>query len=485
MEGSFAHVVTDKRMQPMKRIGWRTRGCQVDVIDVKGSPSDLYWRTAPDFLSQWKVHLARRLDRDLVLVRLLIGILFLGARALTAQTADTAGPITLEAALRQARTHNAQLPVAATAMQAAAARTQQARGLRLPSFSLGTDLHAGAPQSYSSTDAFLRVLGDAPIYSGGELRANVAQANAEASASNFGYRAAVRDVDLAVRTDFARVLRADSTIAFRERALSRLETYFTVVQAHQAAGLGVGADILRTRQRLAAAHAEITSAQRDLDDARMALNDDLGRAPLSDISVSPLPDPMPLPDSVQRDLWSTVPDVARSQAMVQAAAAGVDAAHAGRKLHLSLEADVGTQPHLGSTEALLNNGTGSGGEVMLSFSLPFLDWGVYNGRVAEAKANLQQALGQADVTRRQAQLNWTRAAAAVSGLYTEYQARIQALSAAQDAYLETESLYRGGQGTSLDVLDSYDAWVQAEQDRLDVEYTYWVAQADLIRWGSR
>ena len=63
-------------------------------------------------------------------------------------------------------------------------------------------------------------------------------------------------------------------------------------------------------------------------------------------------------------------------------------------------------------------------------------------------------------------------------------AAARAAQAAQDAYLQTESLYRGGQGTALDVLDAYDAWIQADQAQADATYNYRVSQADLIRWGQ-
>ena len=75
-----------------------------------------------------------------------------------------------------------------------------------------------------------------------------------------------------------------------------------------------------------------------------------------------------------------------------AAVPGVGVAHAGRLPHVSLEADAGTQPVLGSDVALLNNGTGSGAQVLLSVSLPLWDFGIYSGRVAEARAGLDRAV---------------------------------------------------------------------------------------------
>jgi outer membrane protein TolC len=405
--------------------------------------------------------------------------------ALFAQpAAGSAGRFTLDAALAQARKANAELPVARLQVQGAEARVRQARGALYPKLSLDGDLHGGTPQSYASSDALFRVLTRTPIYDGGELRAGLARSNAEADAFRAGYRVAVRDVDYAVRVAYGLVLRAQATLTFRRRAVQRLQSYLAVVQARRAAGQGVGADVLQTQQRLASARADIATVRRDLHEGKMTLNDLLGRFPGAPLSLAPLPEPAPLqPASGQP--WLQTPDIAQSEADVRASRADLAAARAGHKPHLDLEANVGTQPVLGSDVALLNNGTGSGAEVLLSFSMPFWDKGVYQGRLAEATAALGQARQQKVVVQRSARLAWTKAASDVGDLFTEYRARNTAAGVARDAYLQAESLYRGGQSTALTVLDAYDAWIQADQAQLNVIYDYRVAQAELARWGTQ
>ena len=407
-----------------------------------------------------------------------------GARLAAQSAAPDSAPLTLDEALREARAHNAQLPVASLALQGAIARLSQARGLRYPTLSLDGDLHGGAPAKYASNDALFRVLAQAPLYLGGALRAGVAQAGAEADAMRAGYRVAVRDVDFAVRVAYGRVVHAQRSLEFRERGVARLRAYLSVVESRRAAGQGVGADLLTTRQRLATTEADIATVQRDLDEARMALNDLLGRAPLDPLALAPLAAPAPPPDT-SGEPWSTAPDLAQSEAQVRAASAGVQVARAGRKPQLLLQADAGVQPLLGGQDlAPLDNGRGWGGQILLLFSLPFWDHGVYRGRVDEATAALDQARQQQRVMTRAARLAWSSAYADVVDLYREYQARDQAATVARDAYLQAESLYRGGQGTALLVLDAYDAWVQADQSRIDVDYGYRVAEANLMRWGT-
>lgn len=416
--------------------------------------------------------------------RLLLVLGSLASATLHAQPpAREVGSITLEQALEEAHRANAKLPVAAYQVQQAMARLRQARGQMYPRLSIDGDVHGGTPQSYASSDALARVLAQTPIYAGGELRAGVDRSSAEADSFIAGYRMSVRDVDHAVRLAYGQVLRAESSLAFRRRAVERLQAYLAVVESRRAAGQGVGADVLETRQRLAAARADISAATRDLDEGRLTLGNLLGREPNAEISLAPLPDPAP-PVQPTGTPWLTTPDVAQSEADVRAREAGVREVRAGRKPHITLEGDVGTQPVLGSDVALLNNGTGSGAEVTINFSIPFWDNGVFRGRVDEANAALGQARQQRIVVQREAQLAWTQAVTDIADLYDEYQARDAAATAARDAYLQAESLYRGGQGTALGVLDAYDAWIQANQTRLDVVYNYRVAQADLYRWGA-
>ncbi len=407
------------------------------------------------------------------------------ALPLLAQASQSTTPgLTLDAALAEARAHNATLPVARLDVEKADARVLQARGALRPAFSLDADLHGGRPEKYASAEGFFRLTGRMPLYDGGALRAARDRSLAEGDSLRAGERMAERDVDRAVRVGFSQVQLAREVVSSRRRGIDRLERYVAVIEGRQAAGQGVGADLLRTRQRLASAHAELAAAGRGLEQARMELNDLLGRAPDEPLVLAPLPQAQ-APPALGSEPWRATPEVRQSQAETQVAGAELRAAQAAGRLHVGLEADAGAQPVLGSGLAPANNGTGWGAELYLSLSFPLRDGGVRRGRVEEAQAGVQQARQRAVAVERAARLDWSRAAAALASLWQEINARSSAAAAARDAYLETESLYRGGQGGSLDVLDAYDAWIQAEQDESLAIYDYRVARADLVRWGDQ
>jgi outer membrane protein TolC len=397
--------------------------------------------------------------------------------------------LTLDQALREARQANARLPVARLALAGAEARARQARGQLYPMLSVEGDVHEGAPQYYASGDALAALYARQTLYDGGALRAGEARSAAEVEALRAGYRTAERDVDYDVRVGYGRMERADSSLAFRQRTLERLRAYLAFVEAQQAGGRGVVADMLSARQRLASAEAELAAMGRDLNEARMELNDLLGREPEAPLELAALPSPAPPPAPTAAAAagrpWLAAPEFGQAEGEVRQAEADVKAARAGRRLHAALELEAGVQPILGPAgDAPLNDGRGAGGEATLTFELPLWDLGIYKGRLAEAQAAVRETQQRRTVVTRQVHLAWSRAASNLSSLYEELQARDRGVAVARDAYLQAESLYRGGQGQALEVLDAFDAWAAAGQQRLDLIYSFRVADAELRRWGE-
>ena len=62
--------------------------------------------------------------------------------------------------------------------------------------------------------------------------------------------------------------------------------------------------------------------------------------------------------------------------------------------------------------------------------------------------------------------------------------RREAVPTARDTYLVAESLYRGGTGSSLDVLDAYRALLDAQIALAQATLQARVAEATLLRWTA-
>ena len=60
----------------------------------------------------------------------------------------------------------------------------------------------------------------------------------------------------------------------------------------------------------------------------------------------------------------------------------------------------------------------------------------------------------------------------------------QAVPLARDAYLIAASLYRGGGGTALDVLDAFSSLLAAAQSYGEAVLSFRIAEATALRWGT-
>ena len=406
------------------------------------------------------------------------------ARAPGLAPADT---LTLREALDEARAANIRLPVSRLALQQALDRLRRAKGALWPSLSVEGDLHPGTPRTYESSDARARLVARAPLYDGGALRASVRAERARSQAARSDYRGTVKDVELAVRADFAELLRRDREVELRRRGVARLERYLSEVDARRASGQGVGADVTRTRSELAGARADLDAAEHARTEIRMELNDLMGRTPDAPLAAAPLPEPIEPPPRAPtgETPWTLTPDVRSALSSVDAAEAELSGARSGRLPHLDLAVAAGGQAALvDPAPALMNDGRGWGVEATLSLFFPLWD-GVYRGQVAEARDALAESRAVAEVTRRSVRLEYDRADALLRARWREIATRREAASSARDAFVQAESLYRGGSGTALDVLDAYRSWISAVEGVADAVLDYRLADARRIRWGTK
>ena len=405
-----------------------------------------------------------------------------------------AAPLTLDAALAEARVANARLPVAAMEVTAGEEQARSARGQLLPKLGLQSDLQL-APRGfgYSSSGSAvgeerLQLTASESLYRGGALRAAVAGAEALVRASRAVYRIAEKDLDLELRTRFSEVLKGEEDVRFRAEGLARLRSYLLTIRQRKAAGEGLQTDVLKTQARLASEEAAAEGAARQLRSSEMALADLLGRDPGAPVALVPLPPPA-APAALEDTLYLQAPEVLQGAAELAAAEARAEAALAGRRPRLDLTADAGLLgpgfavglPPGGLSRRLRDD---LGASLTLSFSWSLFDFGVYRGEVGQARALAEQARRQAVVLSRLAWLRFGQAREDRARWYREAELRGKALPLARDAYLSAESLYRGGGGTALDVLDSFGNLLAASQSYADAVYSFRVAEAMVIRWGA-
>lgn len=424
-------------------------------------------------------------------------LLFLAAVA----SAQPAERISLESALTLARQANARLPPAATDVAVARAAEARARADRWLKVALEGDFLVAPRHEYDPIltnlgEERLQLVGRQPIYEGGARHAAIDRAGAELTGSLARYRIEEKDLDLEVRSRFAEILEGDAETQARRDGLERLRRYRTSLESRKASGQGIAADLLKTDVRLASDEASLDEAVIRSSEARIELNDLMGREPTAPLELEPLPLPQTAPAGAE-DAWRNAPELLQAEAASLAAAADLAAVRAGRKPHLFVGADVGlwgsdttrlvppdlaaSQPQAGFSDRVRRD---SGYSLSLNLSWALWDPGATRARVTEASLELQRAHQFEDVEKRRARLAWEKARRALENLQREIEALRRAEPDARDSFLEAESRYRGGAASSLEVLEAYAVSVETAVRLDDAVLRSRLAQALAIRWGT-
>lgn len=430
--------------------------------------------------------------------RVISSLLLLAGAACAAGQA----PLTLEDALKEARAANARLPLPALDVAAANEKRNEARAARWLKVALDGDFILAPPSGYDPIvtnlgEERIQVVARQPLYDGGALKAAMQRAEADFAGAGARYRQAVRDVDLEVRSRFAEILEAEAEAQVRREGIERLRTYRVSLQSRRAAGQGVMADLLKTDVRVASEEANVLEAERRRGEARLALNDLMGRDPTAPLELATLPPPSP-PEDQTGEPWTNTPELEVAQAAVRSAEADIATAAAETKPHLFLTADFGLwgsdtwhaippdvrlayAPDASFGDRLRRD---AGYSFSLFFSWPVWDTGGYRARKAEAGIALEQARRRVEIERRASRLQWQQASAALANLYRQIDVLSRAAPDARDSYLEAESRYRGGAATALEVLDAYSASVDGAVRLAQAVGQFRVASAVQIRWGG-
>jgi len=198
--------------------------------------------------------------------------------------------LALEDALREARAANARLPVPALDLAIAREKSSESLAERWLKVAIEGDFVYTPGNGY---DPVLTNLGEArlqavvrqPIYAGGALRAATERAAANVEVAAAKYRIAERDLDLEVRSRFSEMISAGEEARVRREGIERLESYRTSLRSRQASGQGLAADVLKTDVRLALERSAVAEAEQRLDQARLALNQAMGRDPSAALTL--------------------------------------------------------------------------------------------------------------------------------------------------------------------------------------------------------
>jgi len=407
--------------------------------------------------------------------------------------------LSLEQALTEARAANLRLPLPAFEIQVLRAHQREAVAEKWLKVAVEGDFiyapyhsHGYDPALTNFGEAGMKVAARQPIYAGGSIVAGIERADAAVAAGEARYRIAEKDLELEVRSRFYELDAAVAEQAIRHGAIERIGAYLKLLESRKASGQAVAGDVIKTQVRNALEQSSRLDAEEHADEARLALNQLLGREPAGSVALAALPPPGPpaaeeAAGAAGTAPWESAPEILQARAEARTAEAETVIARAERLPHLSFNADVGLWTsdtmHLNADfwDRLWSN-RGYSLAMVLSWSI--WDRGALKSRITAADLGLQQAQRAIEAERHDAYAKWAQARAAERRLYEQIVLLTRVVPDARDSYLEAESRYRGGAGSALEVLDAYAAATEAAVKLNDVTARYRVAQAVAARWSA-
>jgi len=379
-----------------------------------------------------------------------------------------------------------------TTIQEAAARLAQARALarstdadRSPQIGVGAGAtrQAGAATTGSTTPGTLTSASVNLSYEV-DLFGRLARASDAASLDAQAREALLQSTRLLVQAETAQTylaLRAiDSERALVRETVAAYQGTLRVTQRRHQAGDIAELDVARVESELAATESDALALDRrraELEHALAVLVGDAASSfalPVGEWSTA-LPQ---IPAGIPATVLARRPDVSAAQSSILAAQARVGVARAAWFPSLSLTATGGhASPELGDLFKWSARAWGVGALL----SLPIFDGGRREAGVQGAKAQLEGAVagyrGQVLVAFREVedQLSSLRL------LQEQAQAQARAVTSASRATVLSESRYRNGMDSQLELLDARRSELRNRRQALQVKASQYQATVSLIR----
>jgi outer membrane protein TolC len=408
--------------------------------------------------------------------------------AQTPPAAPTA-PLTLEAALAQARANSQVFRQADLAERLASEDRKQARAALLPSLSEFSQFIYTQP---NGTPSGIWVANDGPkiyntwvtvhgdVFAPGKWAEYRVAAAAEAAA-RARTDIASRGLVATIVQNFYGVVAAARKLVSAQQSLREAQEFLDITQKQEAGGEAAHSDVVKAQIQVAQRQREAQDAGLTVIRSRLALSvlvfpdfrdeftvvDDLQDIP-----------PLPALDSVRTTASGYSPDVRAAEASVQQSVSDIGVARGGILPSVSFDYFYG----INANQFAIRNPEGDrllGSVAQVQLTVPLWTWGATQSKLAQAHLRLQQA--RLDLTFAQRTL-----LANLSSFHREAQiARDQVASLRTSLDLATESLrltllrYQAGEVTVLEVVDAQITLIQARSAYDDGLVRYRVALAAL------
>lgn len=306
-------------------------------------------------------------------------------------------------------------------------------------------------------------------------RSDAAAAQAEAAAARLILSAGIAEAYADLADGFAQADAARRAVEIRRRTVELME-------GRRAQGLENAGAVERARSALASSQGELAALDESVSLTRNRIAVLLGAGPDRGLSIqrptARAAEDFGLPANLPADLIGRRPDVIAARLRAQAAASRIKEARAAFYPNVNLAGLIGLQA-IGIGDVFRSGSTfGTAGPAI---SLPIFDGGRLTGAYRAAEADHRGAVAEYDGALAQALREVADAATSDRALTERIGRADEAERAAAAAWTVSNNRYRGGLGTSLDVLVAEDALIDARRSLATLRNRRFVLNVALIR----
>lgn len=400
---------------------------------------------------------------------------------------DTMPVLTLEQAVALAHQHSPLLAQRVGAVRTSESAERVQIGSYLPSLSFSSGASLASTQRFNpqtnttvegSSDSYSAGLSaSVDIFTAGRRGAQLRQARANTDAAEAAVIEQRFAVALQAKQSFFDVLRADELIRVAEARVTRALQSQEAAQRRMQVGSGTRSDVLRAQLESNQARQSLLQAQSQRRTATYMLGAVVGSdGPVAASTDAPLePSPLALSDAELIELVELqAPSVQTAQAEVAASDAGL---RSSRTQYFPTIRASGGYDWFNQDPSLSGGRTSWSTRLSLSYPL----FNNFSREDAVQRASVQAGVSriQLDAARRQVRADLESVLTNLRLAEEQIALAREAVEVAAEDLRVVEERYRLGAATSIDLLQSQTALVEAEQALVNARYDYLIARAQL------
>jgi outer membrane protein len=323
-----------------------------------------------------------------------------------------------------------------------------------------------------------------PVFTGGALINSYLLAKLGVDTAKVQFEQTKLDLVLQVREAYYSVLTTEKGVEVAQRAVTQLESHYTVAKAFFEVGITAKNDLLAVEVELAQTRQNLITAEQNLEVARAVFNTLLRRGINEPVRLAETLEYTPMTidmNALIEEAFRERPEIRLSDLGIKSAKreVGIAASKLFPQVSIMFNYErVGDEPSVNGSRYMPNPASWN---VMGFAQWTIWDWGKAWWGVGQSKANVFQAQCALEQVKDSVRLDVQSSALNVTAAKKNIQVAETAVNQAEEDFRINEERFKGQVATTTEVLDSLTRLTQARTNYYTALSNYNIAKALLLR----